>query len=95
VAVTALTESVYSDEAIPPGPKCFLLIARQASKIIWNIRLRKSRTKTRSFVEVIITSNNEVFKEFVSDKGVEIGTLGIPTRETAKYDNTATQNPGS
>jgi hypothetical protein len=41
--------------------------AYQASKTICKVRSLKSRIKTRSFLEDIITSNNEVFRDFVSD----------------------------
>jgi len=44
----------------------------------------KSRIKTRSILDEIITFSNEVFKDFESDMGVEIGMLGNPTRNTVK-----------
>jgi len=69
--------------------------AHQASKIICNVRSLKSRMKTRSFLEKIITSNNEVFNDCVSDMVVEITKLGIPTPETAENNDTSTQNTGS
>jgi len=50
---------------------------------------------TRSFLEEIITSSNVVFKDCVFDMVVEIGKLGILTRETAENHDTATQNVGS
>jgi hypothetical protein len=49
----------------------------------------------RSFLEKIITSSTEVFKDCVSNMVVEIGKLGIPTRGTAKNNDTVTQNAGS
>jgi hypothetical protein len=36
-----------------------------------------------------------VFKDCVCDMVVEIGKLGIPTRETAENNYTVTQNAGS
>jgi len=63
--------------------------------MICNVRLLKSQIKTHSFLEEIITSSNEVFKDCVSDMVVEIEMLGIPTRETAKNNDTGTQNSGS
>jgi len=53
--------------------------AHQASKMICNVRSLKSRLKTRSLLDEIITSSNEVFKDCVSDMVVEIGKLGIST----------------
>jgi len=69
--------------------------AHQASKMICKVRSLKSRIKTRSFLEEIITSRNEVFKDCVSDMAVEIQTLGIPTRETAENNDTVKQIAGS
>jgi len=46
-------------------------------------------------LEEIITSSNEVFKDCVSDMVVEIGKLGISTWETAKNNDTVTQNADS
>jgi len=63
--------------------------------MICNIRSLKSRIKTRSFLKVIITSSNEVFKDFVSDMVVEIRMLGIPTRETAENNDTVKPTAGS
>jgi len=50
---------------------------------------------TRSYLEEIITSSNEVFKECVSDIAVEIRMVGIPTRETAENNDTVQQTAGS
>jgi len=41
--------------------------AHQGSKMIWKVRSLKSLTKTRSLLEEIITSHNEVFKCFKFD----------------------------
>ena len=68
------------------------LEAHQASKRICNVWSLKSRINTRSFLEEIITSANEVFKYCVSDMVVEIGKLGILTRETAENNDTVMQN---
>ena len=51
--------------------------------------------KTCSFLEDIITSSNELFKDFVSDMAVEIRMLGIPTRETAENNDTVKTTAGS
>ena len=69
--------------------------AHQASKMICKVRSLKSRIKTGSFLEEIITSSNEVFKDCVSDMGVEIEKLGNPTRETAENNDTVKQIAGS
>ena len=69
--------------------------AHQPSKMICNVRSLKSRIKTRSFLDEIITSSNEVSKDCVSDMVVEIGKLGILTWENAENDDTVTQNVGS
>jgi hypothetical protein len=39
-------------------------------------------------LEAIITSSNEVFKDFVSNMAVEIRKLSNPTRETAENNDT-------
>ena len=52
--------------------------------MICNIRSLKSPIKRRSFSEEIITSSNEVFKDFATDMTVGMRMLGIPTRETAE-----------
>jgi len=59
---------------------------------VWSL---KSRIKTRSFLEEIITSSNEVFKDCVSDMAEEIRKLCNPTRETAKNHDTVKQIAGS
>jgi hypothetical protein len=63
--------------------------------MICNVRLVKSQIKTRSFLEEIITSSNEVFKHCVSDMVVEIGKLGNLTQEAAENNVTVTQIAGS
>jgi len=68
--------------------------AHQASKMICNVRSLKSRIKTPSFLQQIITSRNEVFNHCVSDMVVEIGKLGISTRETDENNDTVRQNAG-
>jgi len=65
--------------------------AHQASKMICKVRSLQSRIKTRSFLEEIITSSNEVFKDSVSDMAVEIQKLGVPTQETAENNDTVKQ----
>jgi len=69
--------------------------AHQALKMISNVRSLKSWIKTRSFLEEIITSSNEVFKDCVPDMVVEIRKLGISTRESSENNDTVTQNPGT
>jgi len=44
--------------------------AHQASKTICKVRLLKSRIKTCSFLEDIVTSNHKVFRDVVSDIAV-------------------------
>jgi hypothetical protein len=51
--------------------------------------------KTRSFVEDIITSSNEVSEEIVSDMAEEMRNLGNLTRETVENTNTVKQIAGS
>jgi len=50
---------------------------------------------TRSFLEEIITSSNDVFKDFVLDMAVESRMLGIPTRETTENNDTVKPTAGS
>jgi len=65
--------------------------AHQVSKIICKVRSLKSRIKTPSTLEEIITSSNEVFKDSVSVMAVEIQKLGNPTQETAENNDTVKQ----
>jgi len=58
--------------------------ANHASKMICKVRSLKSRIKTRSFFEEIITSSKEVFKDCESYMVVKIGMLGNPTRKSAE-----------
>jgi hypothetical protein len=67
----------------------------QASKMICKVRLVKSRIKLCSFLDDIITSSNEVFKDCVSDMVVKIRKLGNPTRKTAEDNDTVKQIAGS
>jgi len=69
--------------------------AHQASKMICEFRLLKSQIKTWSFLEHIITSSNEVFKDFESDMAVGIRKLGNVTRETAESYVIVQHNVGS
>jgi len=75
-----------------PGPVANT--THETSKMICTVWSLKSRRKTRSFLEEIIISSNGVFKDCVSDMVVEIGKLGISTRETAENNDTLTQNVG-
>jgi len=66
---------------------CFeptLIEAHQASKMICTVTSLKSRIKTSSLYEDIITSSNEVFKDSESGMAVEIRKISTLTRETAK-----------
>jgi len=67
----------------------------QASKMSCKVRSHNSQIITPSFLEEIITSSNEVFKDFASDMLVEMRKLDNPTRETAKSILLAKQNAGS
>jgi hypothetical protein len=69
--------------------------AQQASKNICKVRSLKSRIKTCSFLEAIITYSNEEFKDCVSDIAVEIRKLGNPTRENAENNHKVNQIVGS
>jgi len=64
-------------------------------KMICKPRLLKSRIKTCSFLEVMMTSNNEVFKDCESDIAVAIWWLSNSTRETAKNYVVVKWNAGS
>jgi hypothetical protein len=69
--------------------------AHEASKMISNERSLKSTIKPRSFLDEIITSSNELFKDYVCDMAVDIRKLGIPTRHTAENNDKVMQNVGS
>ena len=69
--------------------------AHHASKMIRKVMSLKSRIKPRSFLEEIITSSNEVFKNFVSNMAVHIRKLGNTTRKTAENNDTVKQTAGS
>jgi hypothetical protein len=68
------------------------MTAHQASKMICNVRSLKSGTKTRSFLEEIITSSKEVLKDFESNMAVRIRMLVDPTQETGESDDTVKQS---
>jgi len=63
--------------------------------MICNEKLLKSQIKIHSFLEEIITSSNEVFKDFDSEMAVGITMLGIPTRETAENTDIVKLTEGS
>jgi len=69
--------------------------AHHASKMICKVRSLKSRIKTHSFLEEIITSSKEVFKDFVSDMAVDIRKLGNTTQKIAENNDTVKQTAGS
>jgi len=59
------------------------------------VRSLKSQILTRSLLEEIITSSNDMLKDFESDMAVGIRQLGIPTRKTAESNDTAKYTVGS
>ena len=59
------------------------------------VRSLKSRIKTHSFLEEIITSSKEVFKDLESDMSVRIRTLVDPTQKPGEGDDTVTQTASS
>jgi len=69
--------------------------AHHASRMIYKVRSLKSRIKTGSFLEEMIISSNEVFKDFVCDMAVEMRKLGNTTPETAENNDTVKHTVGS
>jgi len=69
--------------------------AHQASKQICKVTLLKLRIKRLSFLEEIINSSNEEFKDFESDMAVSIRMLGNLTWKTARRNDTVKQTAGS
>jgi len=69
--------------------------AQQASKMICNVRSLKSRIKTCLFLEDIITSSKEVFKDCESDMAVRLRTLVDPTRKVGESNDTVKQTTSS
>jgi len=65
--------------------------AHQASKIICNVRSPTSLIKKHSFLEGIITSSNDVFKDVESDMAWGIRMLGNLTGKTAERNYTVMQ----
>ena len=63
--------------------------------MICNVRSLKSQIKTCSFLEEIITSSKEVFKDLESDLALKIKRLIDPTRETGESDDTVKQTASS
>ena len=63
--------------------------------MICEVRSLESRIKTHSFLEDIITSCTEVFKDCECDMTVGFRKLGNPTRETAKTNVIVKRTPGS
>jgi len=62
--------------------------ALRASKVICKVRSLKSRIKTRSSLEEMTTSSNELLKDFESDMAVGIRNLGNLTPNTAESEDT-------
>jgi hypothetical protein len=69
--------------------------AHQVSRMSCNIRSLKSRIKTGSLLEEMITLSKEVFKDVASHKTVEIGKPGNPTRDNAESNDIVEQTSGS
>jgi len=62
--------------------------AHQASNMICKVWSLTSRITTRLFLEEIITSRKEVFKDFESDMAVRIRKLGSSTQKNAESNIT-------
>jgi len=69
--------------------------AHEVSKMICNIRSLKSWLRTRSLIEEVIISSNEVSNDFESDMAVGIRKLGNPSYESAESDDTVKPTAGS
>jgi len=69
--------------------------AHHASKMICTVKLLKSRIQTHSFVEEIISSSKEVFKDLESDMAVRIRMLVDPTRKTGESNDTVKHTASS
>jgi len=63
--------------------------------MICKVRSLKLRIETGACFEQIITSRNEVFKDFESDMAGRIRMLGTQTGRTAKSNDTGKQTAGS
>jgi hypothetical protein len=69
--------------------------AHQQSNMICKVRSLKLQIKILSFLEVIITSSKEVFKDFESNRVVRIRKLGNSTWKSAESNVTVVQTAGS
>jgi hypothetical protein len=69
--------------------------AHHASMMISKISALKSRIKTHASLEEIITSRNDIFKNFESDMAVGIRKLVNPDQETAESNGIVMPNAGS
>jgi hypothetical protein len=70
--------------------------AHHTSKMqVCNVRSLKSQIKTHSLLKEIITSSNEVIKDFESDMAEGMRKLGNPNRETAESKVIVMRNVGS
>jgi len=69
--------------------------AHQASKMICKVRSLISWIQTHTFWEEIMTSSDEVLKDFESDMAVGIRKMGNPTWETTKRYVIRKQNAGT
>jgi len=69
--------------------------AHRASDMICKARSLKPQIMTCSFLEEIITSRNEVIRDFEHDMAVGIRKLYKPTQDTAKSYVIVKQNAGS
>jgi hypothetical protein len=66
-----------------------LIEAHQASKFIGKVRSLNLQIKPLSFLEVVITWSNEVFKGVEFDMTVRMRQLGNPSPKTAERNDTA------
>jgi len=69
--------------------------AQQPSMMVCKVRSLKLRIKICSFLEEIITSTNEVFKDVESDMVVGIRKPCNATEETAESKDTVKKTAGS
>jgi len=77
------------------GVQPIFIDAHHLSNMICKVRSPQSQVKTHSVLEEIITSSNEVYKDFESDMEVGIRKLGSPTRDTVESNLTVQQAAGS
>jgi len=69
--------------------------SHHTSRMICNVSSLKSQNKTDAFLEEIVTSSKEVFKDFESVMAVRIRMLFDPTRKTGVTNHTVKQAASS